>query len=187
MHYSGMREPPLRNGIHPVPVHSVPLAATPKRLLPMANDLRSEASEHVDVGRHGVVREVASRDLCNGYSRRLATSRCDLVIVVQSAEQWNRGDARPHISNAFTWNRNPLTNSLVRSHPVEIVKCIFSKYVPEMRLPEDNQMIEAFAPDAPDEPFAHRIHQWRPHSRSKNANPSAFGSPIERRPPAGSG
>ncbi len=40
-------------------------------------------------------------------------------------------------------------------------------------------MIKGFAPDAPDEPFAHRIHQWRTHSRSKNANPSAFGSPIE--------
>jgi hypothetical protein len=40
-------------------------------------------------------------------------------------------------------------------------------------------MIEAFAPDAPDEPFAHRIHQRRTHRRSKNANASAFGSLIE--------
>jgi hypothetical protein len=27
--------------------------------------------------------------------------------------------------------------------------------------------------------FAHRIHQWRTHSRSQNANPSSFGGPIE--------
>jgi hypothetical protein len=99
--------------------------------------------------------------------------------VVQSAEQANRGDARPRVLDAFAWNRNPLTNSLVRSRPVEIAKCIFSKYLPKVRLSEDNPMIEAFAPDAPGEPFAHRIHQWRTHSRSKDANPSAFGRPIE--------
>jgi hypothetical protein len=53
----------LRHGIHPMPVHSVPLATTPKRVKPVADDLGSEAPECVDVGRHGVVGEVASRDL----------------------------------------------------------------------------------------------------------------------------
>jgi hypothetical protein len=53
----------LRHGIHPMPVHSVPLATTPKRVKPVADDLGSEAPECVDVGRHGVVGEVASHDL----------------------------------------------------------------------------------------------------------------------------
>ena len=52
----------MRNGVHPYPVRSVPLTASPKRVQPMADDLRSESIERGHVGRHGVVREVTSRN-----------------------------------------------------------------------------------------------------------------------------
>ena len=63
MRDSWTRKPPLRDGVHPFPVHSVSLAATPKGVQPGADDLGSEGTESRNVGRHGVVREIASRDV----------------------------------------------------------------------------------------------------------------------------
>ena len=40
-------------------------------------------------------------------------------------------------------------------------------------------MVEAFAPDAPQKAFAHRIHQRRLHRRAQDANPGALGQAIE--------
>ncbi len=42
-------------------------------------------------------------------------------------------------------------------------------------------MIEALAPDTPQKPLAHRIHQRRAHRRAQDANPGALGNAIEVR------
>jgi hypothetical protein len=44
---------------------------------------------------------------------------------------------------------------------------------------QDEQLIEALAPDAPQKPLAHRIHQGCAHRRGQDANPGALGNAIE--------
>jgi len=58
--YSRTWEPPIHDGVHPLPVRIVSLAPAPKRSDPLTSDLSSESAECTDVGRHGVVCEVTS-------------------------------------------------------------------------------------------------------------------------------
>jgi hypothetical protein len=69
--------------------------------------------------------------------------------VVQSAEQWNGGDARPRILNAFTWNRNPLTNSLVRSPFPELPAALLgTAWKPPVRIASLGQGLDQAGIDA---------------------------------------
>ena len=51
----------------------------------------------------------------------------------------------------------------------------------KVRLRKDDCVIKAFAPDAPQKPFAHRIHQRSLHRGAQDANPGALGDAIEDR------
>src|SRR5664279_2418544 len=57
-HDAGRRQPCRSDPVVPGPSHSVPLAATPKRLKPVPPDLVTEGRGRVDVAWHGVVVQV---------------------------------------------------------------------------------------------------------------------------------
>jgi hypothetical protein len=48
-------------------------------------------------------------------------------------------------------------------------------------LSEDDDVVEAFTPDATDESLAYGVHQRRPHRRSHDANSDACRNAIEAR------
>jgi hypothetical protein len=89
--------------------------------------------------------------------RRHAAAR---YVVVQPAEHRDRRDrAGEPASVAFARDRNLLTDPLVRPSRVEVARCVLSEYVLQVCLSQDHDMIEAFASDASEKAFAHRIHQ----------------------------
>src|SRR5664279_2694871 len=65
-HDAGRRQPRRSDPVVPIPSHSVPLAATPKRLEPVPPDLLTESRGRVDVAWHGVVVQVPAREWASG-------------------------------------------------------------------------------------------------------------------------
>jgi hypothetical protein len=62
-------------------------------------------------------------DPCAGSFLRPPSSSCVAVVVVPPAERGERDDsAGGPDRDAFTWDRNPLTNPLVRSSRVEVAQ-----------------------------------------------------------------
>ena len=81
---------------------------------------------------------------------------------MKPTEHGQRGD-RPDgaASEAFTRDRNPLTDPLVGPSHVEVAQRVVGKDALQVRLGEDDQVIEALTADASQKPFAHRVHQRR--------------------------
>src|ERR1019366_9387467 len=68
---------------------------------------------------------------CPGSLARPPSSCRGAVVVVQSAEHGDRDNRSGERTwRAFTGNRNPLTDPLVRSSHVEVAQGVFSKDVP---------------------------------------------------------
>ena len=57
---AGLRYPGLSDGLHTRPVEACALASTPQRPIPEPYHLKPEPAHRMSVGRHGVVREVAT-------------------------------------------------------------------------------------------------------------------------------
>jgi hypothetical protein len=119
---------------------------------------------------------------CLGSLGGPPSSRCRSVIVVQRAEDRDRDDrgAEP-FGRALTAYGNPLADPLVRSSRVEVVHRVFSKDMPEVRLRQDHDVIDAFAPDAPQKSFAHRVDEGRLDGGAQSASTGALGNAVERR------
>ncbi len=101
---------------------------------------------------------------------------------MQPAEHGERRDRFGETRDAFTRDRKPLADPLVGPSRVEVAQCVFSKNVPEVRLGQDDQVIEAFAADAPQKSFAHGVHQRRLDGRAHDASAGALGDAVESRP-----
>ena len=84
--------------------------------------------------------------------------------MVQSAQDRDLGDRAAAVLPAFVaWLvRNLLTDPLVRSRAVEVLT-VLTKNDPKVLLAENDRVIEAFAPNAAEEPLAHRVGVRRPH------------------------
>ncbi len=63
----------------------------------------------------------------------------------------------------------------MRSRLIE-VDDVFLEHVAEVLFPEDQDVIEAFASDAPDQPLADRVGPRRLHGGSQYLNPAARGN-----------
>ena len=93
---------------------------------------------------------------------------------MQPAEHGDRRDrAGEPGSDPFARERKPLVDPLVGPSRGEVAQCAFSDNLLQVRLGQDDQVIEAFAPDAPQKAFAHRIHQRRLHRRAQDAEETA--------------
>ena len=66
-----------------------------------------------------------------------------------------------------------LVQPLMRSRRVEVAHAVLLEHLLEMSLAKNHHVVEAFAPDAPEEPLAHGIHERSTNRRPENANPSA--------------
>jgi len=81
--------------------------------------------------------------------------------VVQSIEDGNGDEPsspRPgRRGNGPPWN--PLPNPLVWPRLVEIPD-VFLDHAMKLPVPDNQQVIEAFSPHAPQEPFADRVGRW---------------------------
>src|SRR5690242_9254695 len=92
-----------------------------------------------------------------------------LVGVVEATEDRDRAD-RPRTTRQLQGGRlgERLAEALVRPRPVE-VRDVLAQHVGEVALPEDEQMIEAFAAHAAQEPLAGGIGLrravWRAQDR----------------------
>jgi len=83
------------------------------------------------------------------------------VVVVQSIEYRNRDEPsspRPGWLGHDTLT-NPISNPLVWPCSVEVFD-VFLDYAMKVPVPDNQQVIEAFSPHAPHEPFADRVGFW---------------------------
>ena len=144
---------------------------------------RAHASRRRDLPRPGWVEAPSGVRLrLFGSFGRPRLSRCGAVIMVKSSEDGDRRDgAGEPCSGTFGRNRNPLVDPLVGSRRVEVAHCVLSEDVAEMPLGEDDDVIEALAPDAPQESLAHRVHQRRPHGRAHDTGTHARGDAVQDR------
>ena len=106
-----------------------------------------------------VLAKHAFRDLC-----------CSLVIMMQSTQHGN-GD---HLVRLIWWRsrkrlqiRKPLPDPLMWPRLIVVHNIGFEETV-ELFLLQDQEMIQAFSPDASQKAFADGICSWRPVRRSKH-------------------
>jgi hypothetical protein len=78
-----------------------------------------------------------------------------------------------------TWNRDLLTNSLVRATRIEIVQPVLFKDVLHVRSSENDDVIQTFASGTAKESFADRVHQWRLNRRSQYFHASTLRHTIK--------
>ena len=102
--------------------------------------------------------------------------------MVQSSEHGGGGDRTGERgSDVLGGNRNALPDPLVRPSRIEVAPCVFAKDVPKMRLGQDDDVIEALAPDAPEKSLAHGVHERRPPRGAQDASTGAIGNAVEPR------
>ena len=81
-------------------------------------------------------------------------------IVMMKAAEDGKGDDPAHLANWPTSSRfrfwDTLINALMRPRPVE-VRHILLEHAPQMSFTHDEQVIEAFASNAPQQPLANGI------------------------------
>jgi len=68
---------------------------------------------------------------------------------------------------------------LVRPRVVEVAEGILPQHMQQMMLAQDNHVVEALAPHAPEESLAHGIHQGRLHCHLHDPQPRSLGDAIE--------
>src|SRR5450631_708174 len=71
-------------------------------------------------------------------------------------------------------SRHALFEPLMRARGVEIAKAILLENLTEMPFAENNNVVEALAPDAAEKPLANRIHERSLDRRSSNADTGAL-------------
>jgi hypothetical protein len=117
---------------------------------------------------------------CAGSFRHPPRSCRHPVVMMKPTEHGQRRDRPDEAgSDAFTGDRNSLADPLVGPSGVEVAQRVVGKDVAQVRLGEDDQVIEALAADASQKPFAHGVHQRRPNCRAHDACPGALGDTIE--------
>ena len=114
----------------------------------------------------------------------LLALRSTPVVVVQSIEDGNRDEPsspRPGWrGNGPPWN--PLSNPLVWPCSVEIPD-VSLDHAMKVPVPENQQVIEAFSPQAPQEPFADGVGLWSAVGRLQPAlRPPGQGTSMELSP-----
>ncbi len=81
------------------------------------------------------------------------------ILVMQTAQYRESNHLSPGINRAgccIPRFRNVLVDALVRSRPIEIPH-VLAEDTPQVRFAEDQYMVEAFTPDAPQQAFADRV------------------------------
>src|SRR5580658_1062198 len=119
---------------------------------------------------------------CRGSFRRPPSSCRHAIVMMKPAEHGDRGDRAGELrTDAFIGDGNPLADPLVGSRRVEVPQCVFNEDLLKVWLGQDDQVVEALAPDAPQKPFAHRVHERRLHRGAQDVNAGAIGDAIEDR------
>jgi hypothetical protein len=99
--------------------------------------------------------------------RNCKGSRCPSVVVMETAEHWNRDDFAGVVV-VHRAIRDSLPNTLARSGSVEIANILPGDVV-EVLVVEEEHVIEGLAPEAADKSFSNGIHIRR---RQYMGNPS---------------
>src|SRR5438874_1569454 len=95
-----------------------------------------------------------------------SASRGALVGMMEAAEDRHRTDRSQRIRPLLRWRlRERLAAPLVRPRPVE-VGGVLPEHAAEVALPQDEDVIEALAPDAAEEALAQRIRPRRAKGRA---------------------
>ncbi len=109
--------------------------------------------------------------------RTAAVSGGALVAVVQPAEDWDGDDVvrvvarRPRRDTRF---RHALAPPLMRPGLGEIGD-VLAEHAAELPLAEQQQVIEAVPPDAPQGALRDRVGAWRPHRRVQGGDAARLG------------